>query len=279
MEMRFSFIKCRIFFPLAGLFLIFSGCATVPYTGRSQLSLVEDSEVLQMSVASYREVLSQSEVIRNTDDAAILNRVGRRIAAAAEEFMRDEGMGEVTNDFNWEFNLINDDEVINAWCMPGGKIAFYTGILPYCEDESGVAVVMGHEVAHALARHGAERLSQNLLIQLGSTALSLSLEEEPEMTQSLAYIAFGLGSQIGFILPYSRTHEYEADQIGLILTARAGYDPRNAIEFWERMKAQGDNSELEFLSTHPVAEDRIKEIKEMMPEALKYYNKYNQAHP
>ena len=271
MKMRLSYIKCRILFPLAGLFLIFSGCSTVPYTGRSQLSLIPDNEVLQMSQGSYREVISQSEIIRNTEEEAALNRVGRRIAAAAAAFMNDEGLGSEINTFHWEFNLINDDEVVNAWCMPGGKIAFYTGILPLTQDENGMAVVMGHEVAHALARHGAERLSQNLLVQLGSTALSLALEDEPEMTQALAYIAFGLGSQIGFILPYSRTHEYEADQIGLILTARAGYDPREAVKFWKRMQAQGGNDSLEFLSTHPIEEDRIKGIQEMMPEALKYY--------
>ena len=266
-------IKFHLFFPLVALLLIFSGCSTVPYTGRSQLSLVDDSEILKMSVASYREVLSASDVIRNTDDAAILSKVGWRIAAAAEEFMRDEGMGELMNDFNWEFNLIRDDEMVNAWCMPGGKIAFYTGILPYAQDETGIAVVMGHEVSHALARHGNERLSQILLVQLGSTALALALEDEPEMTQALAYTAFGLGAQIGLILPYSRTQEYEADKIGLILTARAGYDPREAVKFWKRMKSQGSNNTIEFLSTHPVEEDRIKEIEEMMPEALEYYRK------
>ncbi len=264
-------IKIQLFFPLAALLLIFSGCSTVPYTGRSQLSLVSDSEILQMSRGSYREVLSESEVVRNTEDTAILKRVGQRIATAAAGFMRDEGVGEQINDFRWEFNLINNDEEVNAWCMPGGKIAFYTGILPYCEDEAGLAVVMGHEVAHALARHGNERLSQMLLVQLGSTALALALEDEPEMTQALAYTAFGLGAQIGFILPYSRTQEYEADQIGLILTARAGYDPRKAVEFWRRMQAQGGNDSIEFLSTHPVAEERIRSIQEMMPEALKYY--------
>lgn len=265
-------IKLHLLFSLAALFLIFSGCSTVPYTGRSQLSLVPESEILQMSRGSYSEVLSGSEVVKNTDDAATLDRVGQRIAAAATEFMREEGAGELMDNFNWEFNLIKDDNVVNAWCMPGGKIAFYTGILPHTKDEAGLAVVMGHEVAHALARHGNERLSQILLVQLGSTALSQALQNEPEMTRALAYTAFGLGAQIGFILPYSRTQEYEADKIGLILTARAGYDPRKAVEFWKRMKAQGSGNSIEFLSTHPVEEDRIRAIEEMMPEALQYYS-------
>jgi len=264
-------IKFHILFPLAALLLIFSGCSTVPYTGRSQLSLLPTSEILQMSVDSYSTVLSQSQVVKNTKDAATLKRVGRRIAAAAESFMMDEGAGDELHNFRWEFNLIQDDKTVNAWCMPGGKIAFYTGILPTTKNEAGMAVVMGHEVAHALARHGNERLSQILLVQLGSTALSMALENEPEMTQALAYTAFGLGAQIGFILPYSRTQEYEADKIGLILTARAGYDPREAIKFWKRMKSQGSNNTIEFLSTHPVEEDRIKEIEDMMPESLKYY--------
>jgi len=264
-------IYFHIIFPLAALLLIFSGCSTVPYTGRSQLSLLSDSEILQMSVDSYSTVLSESEVVKNTKDAATLNRVGSRIAAAAARFMIDEGAGDDLDNFRWEFNLIRDDKTVNAWCMPGGKIAFYTGILPITKNEAGLAVVMGHEVAHALARHGNERLSQILLVQLGSSVLAEALKDEPEMTQSLAYTAFGLGAQIGFILPYSRTQEYEADKIGLILTARAGYDPREAIKFWKRMKSKGSNNTLEFLSTHPVEEDRIKEIKEMMPEALEYY--------
>lgn len=248
-----------------------SGCATVPYTGRSQLSLMADSEVMEMSRASYREVLKESEIITGTPESEMVNRVGRRIARAAEEFLRDERQPGRAAEFEWEFNLIDDDETVNAWAMPGGKIAFYTGMLPLTGDENGVAVVMGHEVAHALANHGRERLSQLLLFQLGATGLDLALRKEPETTRALWLTAFGLGSQVGLLLPYSRVQEYEADRIGLILTARAGYDPRTAVPFWERMMAQGESGFLEFLSTHPTTSKRIEEIEEMIPEALKYY--------
>ncbi len=250
---------------------VFFGCTTVPYTGRSQFSLMPEGEVMEMSRASYREAIEGSKVITGTAEAEMINRVGRRIAPAAEEFLRDEDQGERAGEFDWEFNLIDDDETVNAWAMPGGKIAFYTGILPLAADENGVAVVMGHEVAHVLANHGRERLSQLLLFELGATGLSLALREEPETTRALWMTAFGLGGQAGLLLPYSRLQEYEADRIGLILTARAGYDPRAAIPFWERMRAEGGRGNLEFLSTHPASEKRIEEIKGMMPEVLNYY--------
>ncbi len=251
---------------------LLSGCATVPYTGRSQLSLMPDSEVMAMSRSSYREVLAESRVVTSTPEAKTIDRVGRRIAAAAEEFLRAEGLASRAGDFEWEFALIDDDETVNAWAMPGGKIAVYTGILPLTEDDAGLAVVMGHEVAHALANHGRERLSQLLLFQLGYTGLELALQQEPDTTRDLWLTAFGLGAQVGLLLPYSRTQEYEADRIGLILTARAGYDPRAAVPFWERMRAKGEIGFLEFLSTHPAPSKRIREIEAMLPEALRYYH-------
>jgi len=232
---------------------------------------MDDSEVMEMSRASYREVLKESKVITGTPEAEMVNRVGRRIARASEEFLRNEGPAGRAGKFNWEFSLIDDDETVNAWAMPGGKIAFYTGILPLTEDENGVAVVMGHEVAHALANHGRERLSQLLLFQLGATGLDLALRKEPETTRELWLTAFGLGAQVGLLLPYSRVQEYEADRIGLILTARAGYDPRSAVPLWERMMKEGEGGFLEFLSTHPATGKRIREIEDMMPEALRYY--------
>ena len=250
---------------------LFSGCATVPYTGRTQLALMPDREVREMSRSSYREVLDSSKVLTSTPEAEMVERVGRRIAVAAEEFLRDEGMAARAGDFEWEFTLIDDDDTVNAWAMPGGKIAFYTGILPLTRDEDGLAVVMGHEVAHALANHGRERLSQLLLFQLGYTGLDLALRKEPDTTRDLWLMAFGLGAQVGLLLPYSRTQEYEADRIGLILTARAGYDPRAAVPFWERMMEMGDLGFLEFISTHPSSRKRIREIREMMPEALQHY--------
>lgn len=251
---------------------LLAGCASVPFTGRSQLSLVDNREVMEMSRGSYREVLAESQVVASGPEAEMVNRVGRRIAQAAEEFLREEGQPGRAGEFEWEFNLINDDETVNAWAMPGGKIAVYTGIFPLTADENGLAVVMGHEVAHALANHGQERLSQLLLFQLGSTGLELALRKEPETTRGLWLTAFGLGAQVGMLLPYSRVQEYEADRIGLILTAQAGYDPRTAVPFWTRMVEKGESGFLEFLSTHPAGSKRIREIEEMMPEALRHYH-------
>ncbi len=250
---------------------LLSGCATVPYTGRTQLALMPDREVMEMSRSSYREILGESKVLTSTPEAEMVDRVGRRVARAAEEFLQDEGLAARAGDFEWEFTLIDDDETVNAWAMPGGKIAFYTGILPLTRDEEGLAVVMGHEVAHVLANHGRERLSQLLLFQLGYTGLDLALRREPETTRDLWLTAFGLGASVGMLLPYSRTQEYEADRIGLILTARAGYDPRAAIPFWERMMKEGESGFLEFLSTHPTTSKRVREIQRLMPEALQHY--------
>jgi len=262
----------RYIFPGVLLLGLLSGCATVPYTGRSQLSLVPDSQVLALSRSSYQQVLSQSKLSDDHEATAAVGEVGRRIAASAEDFMRDHGYADQVRDYDWEFALLEDDEMVNAWCMPGGKIAVYTGILPVTEDENGLAVVMGHEVAHALANHGGERLSHLLLVELGAAGLSQALREEPEMTQVLALAAYGLGSQIGLVLPYSRTQEYEADRIGLMITVRSGYDPREAIPFWERMRQAGESEMVEFLSTHPATESRIQAIRDMMPEALQHYH-------
>ena len=172
-------------------------------------------------------------------------------------------------DFKWEFNLV-EDNTVNAWCMPGGKVVFYTGILPITKDEKGIAVVMGHEIAHAIARHGNERMSQGLALQGGGIALSLALSDKPELTQNLFQQAYGLGGQLG-MLKYSRSHDSEADKMGLVFMAMAGYDPREAVEFWKRMAAQGGQKPPEFLSTHPSDDTRIKDLEDFMPEALKYY--------
>ena len=205
----------------------------------------------------------------------MVRQVGMRIANAAEAFLKEAGdQGSVAN-YHWEFNLIQDDKTVNAWVMPGGKAAVYTGILPYTRDETGLAVVLGHEVGHALAGHGNERLSQGLLTQLGGTALSVALQSQPQLTQTLFMEAFGVGTSVGFLLPYSRLHESEADRIGLTLMARAGYDPREAVPFWQRMQAQEQSRPPEFLSTHPAPETRIRNIQSHMAEALPYYQKSN----
>ncbi len=245
-------------------------CSTVPITGRKQLNFLPESELMAMSLTEYSQFLSENKVVNNTADAQMVKRVGQRIATAVETYFREHGMSDRIKDFQWEFNLV-DDKTPNAWCMPGGKVVVYTGILPFTRDETGLAVVMGHEIAHAVARHGNERMSQQMGIQLGGTALSVALNEKPEQTQNLFLMAYGVGSQVLLTLPYSRTHETEADKLGLIFMAMAGYNPHEAVDFWQRMSQQDGQKPPEFLSTHPADETRVRDLKAYMPEALKYY--------
>ncbi len=262
---------CRRVFALILAVVIVSACSQVPITGRSGLHLLPDSELATMSLEQYRTVLGKSQLSTDTRQVAMVRQVGMRIANAAEALLKKTGaQGSIANN-HWEFNLIQDDKTVNAWVMPGGKAAVYTGILPFTRDETGLAVVLGHEVGHALAGHGNERLSQGLLTQLGGTALSVALQSQPQLTQTLFMEAFGVGTSIGFLLPYSRLHEREADRIGLTLMARAGYDPREAIPFWQRMQAQEQSRPPEFLSTHPAPETRIRDIQSHLAEALPYY--------
>jgi predicted Zn-dependent protease len=248
-----------------------AGCAEVPITHREALHLVPESELLTLSLQQYDEVLHKSELSTNTQQVQMVRRVGMRIAKAAEAFMAEAGRQDAISNYHWEFNLIQDDKTVNAWVMPGGKAAVYTGILPYTRDETGLAVVLGHEVGHALADHGNERMSQSLLANMGGMALSLALSTSPQETQQLFMAVYGAGANYGFLLPYSRLQESEADRIGLTLMARAGYDPRQAIPFWERMSKQEGSRPPEFLSTHPAPETRIADIKAYIPEALPYY--------
>ncbi|MDH4070028.1 MAG: M48 family metallopeptidase [Ignavibacteria bacterium] len=245
-------------------------CSSVPLTGRSQLNIIPDSEVMAMSYQQYDQFLNENKLSSNAEQTAMIKRTGARIQASVEAFFRERGLAEELNGYDWEFNLIESDQV-NAWCMPGGKVVFYTGILPICQDELGVAVVMGHEVAHAVAEHGAERMSHSLIAQLGGTALAVAVRNEPAETQALWMGAFGVGAQYGVMLPFSRSHESEADHIGLIFMAMAGYDPTAAVSFWERMAAQGGQKPPEFMSTHPSDETRIAEIRQHLPEALTHY--------
>jgi predicted Zn-dependent protease len=254
---------------LAGLLLV-AACATVPITGRKQLSLIPASQMNALGFQQYEQVINESQLSRDAEATAMVRRVGARIQHAVETYFRQEGMSQHLQGYAWEFNLIESDQA-NAWCMPGGKVAFYTGILPICRDETGVAVVMGHEVAHAIAEHGGERMSQQLALQMGGMALSEALQNEPEQTQALAMTAFGLGAQFGAMLPFSRKHESEADHMGLIFMAMAGYDPREAPRFWERMSASGGAAPPEFMSTHPSDATRVRQLNEHMAEALKYY--------
>ncbi|MBU2499989.1 M48 family metallopeptidase [bacterium] len=258
------------FAALLGLCLFLSACATVPVTGRRQLNFIPDSQINAMSFQQYDEVIAQSTLSDHAEWTAGIERVGRRIQGAVEEYFRRQGQSGELAGYEWEFNLIESKEA-NAWCMPGGKVAFYTGILPICKDETGVAVVMGHEVAHAIAKHGSERMSQGLVLQMGGMALSEAVKNKPAQTRNLFMTAFAVGAQFGAVLPYSRSHESEADRMGLIFMALAGYDPREAPAFWERMAAEGGGSPPEFMSTHPSHETRIRELHENMAEAMGYY--------
>lgn len=263
-------IKRIIIVCLAGLF--FYACASVPVTGRKQLSLVSNEEILPMSFQQYNEVLDENKLSDNQKWTNMVKTVGKNIQRAVEQYMSQEGMSDQLAGYEWEFNLIQSDEV-NAWCMPGGKVAFYTGIMPICKDEIGVAVVMGHEVAHAVASHGRERMSEAMVANGLLGGLSAAVGENPTLTQQILMQSAGISSQLG-MLSFSRKHESEADHIGLIFMAMAGYDPREAPKFWERMTEGSDASSVpEFLSTHPHPETRITDLQKEMDEALKYYKK------
>ena len=265
----------RLYYPvsLVIVLLFCIGCAEVPLTHRQGLHLVPQSQMLAMSFQQYDKVMKESRLCTDQKKVNMVRKVGKRIAGAAEEFLRDSGLEAEIKNYTWEFKLIEDDKMVNAWCMPGGKVAVYTGILPITRDENGLAVVLGHEVAHAIARHGNERMSQSLLASMGGMALAIALKEKPERTRRLYMAAFGVGASVGFLLPYSRVHESEADRIGLTLMARAGYDPRGAIPFWERMNKKGGARPPEFLSTHPAPASRIAYMKIHINEALPYYEK------
>ncbi len=252
---------------------ILYSCATVPVTGRKQLSLVSSAEINTMSAQQYQEVIKKGPLSTNVDQTEMVKRVGVRIQKAVEKYMADKGVSSQLAGFNWEFNLIKDDKTVNAWCMPGGKVAFYTAILPICKDELGVAVVMGHEVAHAIANHGAERMSQGLLAEFGMSTLGAAMGQNPTATQQIFMQAVGVGTNVG-MLKFSRSHESEADHMGLIFMAMAGYDPATAPKFWERMATlSGGEQPPEFLSTHPSHDTRIKDLEGWIPEANQYYKK------
>ncbi|MFP4571838.1 MAG: M48 family metallopeptidase [Desulfobacterales bacterium] len=253
--------------------LITAACTTVPISGRRQLSLIPGDTILSMSYQQYDKFLDQHELSDNQADTQMVRQVGKEIAQAVEAYQRRHGMREQLKNYDWEFNLVKDDAV-NAWCMPGGKVVVYTGILPVTRNKTGLAVVMGHEIAHAVANHGNERMSHALAFQFGGIALSEALKTKPAATQRLWMGAYGAGAQMGIILPYSRMHEKEADLLGLIFMAMAGYDPRQAVDFWRRMaKKKKGKSPPEFLSTHPADDKRIANIRQMLPEAMKYYRK------
>lgn len=258
------------------IFGIVASCATVPLTGRRQLSLVNETEIQQQAALAYSDLLGspKTKVVKGTSQAQLVQRVGKNIAAAVTRFLQENGYGN-QYDFKWEFNLIQEDQ-INAWCMPGGKVAVYTGILPITKNEAGLATVMGHEVAHAIAKHSAERMSQSIVAQAGGVAVDAATAEKSSTTRAVLNTAYGLGGQLA-LLNYSRNQESEADRLGLVFMAMAGYDPNEAVGFWERMaqgkQAQGGGAPPEFLSTHPSDARRINHIQKLIPEAMTYYKK------
>lgn len=253
------------------LSLVLTACSTVPITGRRQLDLVPSDQIMAMSADQYKQFMAEHEVVTGTEQSRMVKRVGERISAAVEKYLAEHGKADLVKNYKWEFNLIKDPSA-NAWAMPGGKVVVYTGILDITQTEAGLATVMGHEIAHAVAQHGNERMSQALLTQLGGTALSIALSQNPSQTNELFMAAYGLGTQVGVLLPYSRLQESEADRLGLVFMAMAGYDPRKAVDFWQRMEAKSQGgAPPEFLSTHPAHQTRIERIKQYLPEAMKYY--------
>jgi predicted Zn-dependent protease len=263
----------RISLLIASVCFLFTSCYKVPISGRHQLNMVPESEMESLALTNYSDFLNKNPRIPDSDpNTQMVKRVGARISAAVEQYMKSNGYAARVAGYKWEFNLIRDDKTINAWCMPGGKVVVYSGLLPVTKNETALAVVMGHEIAHAVARHGNERMSQGLIVQTGGLALSVALSQRPQETQDLFNQAYNAGSNLG-TLKYSRTHESEADKLGVVFMALAGYDPTEAIAFWDRMAAAAQNNSPEILSTHPSDATRIKDLKDFLPTALKYYKK------
>lgn len=255
---------CRNLLGMALVASVGAGCSTVPVTGRQSFNLVSDSQANALGVEAFEKVKAESKLIRNGPQYDQVLRVGKRIAAIAE-----------APSFDWEFVLLDDAKTVNAFCLPGGKVAVYSGILPVTRDDSGLAVVLAHEIAHAVARHGAERMTDDLALQIGGAGLQQLLQEKSPMTQQLVMTAFGVGTTVGVVLPFSRSQESEADHIGLVLMARAGYDPQTAPAFWRRMIASSKGgAPPAFLSEHPTDEQRVGNLEKWMPEAEAAYRQH-----
>lgn len=253
-----------------GIALVFllTGCSSVPITGRKQVMLVSEQEVLSASLTQYNEFISTAKKSTNAKETAQVVRVGKKIAAATEEYLKVNGFANEIANFSWEFNLVNDPQV-NAFCMPGGKIVVYEGLMKIISSDDELAVVMGHEVAHAVAKHSNERMSQQVLTQYGAAILSTAVSNKSAAIQNVANTVYGLGSEVGVTLPFSRKHETEADYMGLVLMTMAGYNPNAAVVFWQKMAAGNTGATPEFLSTHPSDSHRISDIQKYLPELEK----------
>ena len=261
---------------ITGVFIaimILASCGSVPLTGRKQMLLVSDSEVLSASLTQYDEYIKTAPKSTNKTMIATVERVGKKIAAATEAYLNQNGMSSEVAKFSWEFNLVKSDDV-NAFCMPGGKIVVFEGLLPLAKTDDELAVVLGHEVAHAVAKHSNERMSQEVLAQYGAAAVDVALSGQSGTARTIGNTVFGLGAQLGVMLPYSRKHELEADYMGLVFMTMAGYDPNKAVTFWEKMAANsGKSGNSDFMSTHPNDNKRISELQRYLPEMEKYKKK------
>ena len=257
---------------LAALFCVvyaLSACSIVPLTGRSQLTIFTTQDLMPLVKDEYKESLTESEVVTSTKEGQEIVKVGNKMAEAVETYLKEQGYDSLVNELEWEFNLLENEEV-NAWCMPRGKVAFYTGILPFTRDETGIAVIMGHELAHAVANHAGERMSQEILMELGVGSIDLAMGQDPTFTQELLLLSVGVASELK-LLSFSRKHELEADRMGLIFMAMAGYDPREAPLFWGRMAEDSEDEGLPFLSTHPGHSKRMERLNSLLPEAIAIY--------
>ncbi len=252
------------------LMIVLSACSKVPITQRKQVSLLPESQLISMSLTNYHDFLSQHPAVMSGNDAAMVKAVGAKIQAAVTQYMNQNGYASRIQGYQWEFNLVNSPDA-NAWCMPGGKVVVYSGLLPLTQNESSLAIVMGHEIAHAVARHGNERMSQMMVTAGLGMGLDIALSQKSTETRTIFMSAYAVGAGLG-TLAYSRTHESEADKLGLVFAAMAGYDPNSAIAFWERMASKGGAKPPEILSTHPSDQTRIADIKAFMPQAMKYYH-------
>lgn len=251
--------------PVVGSITI-AACVTVPYTQRSQLVLLSEAEEMKLGADAYQEVLAEEKVVRDPKIVSLVTGVGQRIAAVASK-----------SEYQWQFTVIDDPKQANAFALPGGKVAVYTGIFPIARDTAGLAAIIAHEVSHAIARHGAERMSQGVVAQIAATGVAIGLGGQDPAVRNGVMQAFGLGVQVGAILPFGRAQESEADRIGLILMAKAGYDPSAALALWQRFEEAGRAGPPEFLSTHPSYGTRIQQITKWLPEAGQYYNARNAA--
>jgi len=250
--------------------LFFNACSTVPITGRKQISLVSTSQILPASLAKYDKVLKEEPLSKDREETEMVKRVGNNLAAAVDKFLRENGKAAEADAYQWEFNLFENKEE-NAWCLPGGKVAIYTGILPICANEDGLAAVMGHEIAHAFAHHGEERMSEGMLAQMGGIAVAVGTANDEHA--AMWNMAYGLGTGLG-MLAFSRTHEKEADELGMVFMIMAGYNPEEAVHVWERMAARDKSSPPVILATHPSDQQRVNDLKAFLPQAREYARKY-----